>query len=252
MPHPNGPPAGLPRTAMILAAGRGERLRPLTDTLPKPLVTVGGRPIIDRALDRLVDAGVERVVVNVHHHAPALIAHLDAWDGPLEIAISHEETPLETGGGVRHALPLLGSDPVLVINGDAIWLDGPRKALWRLADRWEPETMDALLLTMLTPRVIGYCGRGDWRLQPDGQVSRRREWEIAAYVYASVQIIKPALFRDGPTGAFSTNLIWDHLIEAERLFAVVHDGAWFHVNAPDELAEIDPLLEERNARWLEI
>ena len=243
----------IPRTAMILAAGRGERMRPLTDATPKPMLKAGGAPLIARILDRLAAARVARVVVNTHHLADQIEAFLAEQEPPPEILVSREtERPLETGGGVRHALSLLGDDPVIVCNGDAIWLNGPVPVLTRMAEAWDPARMDALLLTMLAPRVIGPTGPGDFGMNPDGLLRRREGGEILPYIYASVQIIKPQVFEDAPDGPFSMNVIWDRLIERERLYGLVHDGLWFHLNTPEDLAEADPMLDERNARWLEL
>ncbi len=246
------PAFAMPKTAMIMAAGRGERMRPLTDETPKPMLEAGGKPLIDHILARLGAAGVERVVVNTHHHADQIENHLKARQGPPEILISPEPGgALETGGGVKKALPLLGDQAVIICNGDAVWLDGPSPALARMAELWDPERMDALLLTMLAPRVFGSVGRGDFGMDADGRLCWREPPHIAPYLYASVQIIKPQLFADGPEGPFSTVQIWDKLIEQERLFGIVHDGVWFHISTPRDLEMARPMLDERNARWLE-
>jgi len=245
-------PAELPKTAMIMAAGRGERMRPLTDETPKPLLEAGGRPLIDHILERLSDAGVERVIVNTHHLAAQIENHLATLSAPPEILLSPEpDGALETGGGVKRALPLLGQEPVIICNGDAVWLDGPMPMLHRLGEAWDPERMDALLLTMLAPRVFGSVGHGDFAMDPDGRLHWREPPHIAPYLYASVQIIKPALFAAGPEGRFSTVEIWDRLIEQGRLYGLVHDGVWFHISTPDDLAAADPLLDARHARWLD-
>ncbi|NYZ13332.1 nucleotidyltransferase family protein [Azospirillum sp. RWY-5-1] len=241
---------GSPKTAMVLAAGLGLRMRPLTLDRPKPLIPVAGRALLDHALDRLVDAGVETAVVNSHYLGGMITAHL-AGRRDLHIVPSPEETPLDTGGAVRRALPHLGTEPVLTVNADILWLDGPTPALRRLAANWDPERMDALLLLMATTKSVGYDGRGDFHMDPLGLLSRRGESEIAPFVYAGVQIVKPALFgQDTPDGAFSTNLVWDRAMEAGRLYGLAHDGAWFHVGTPDALVESEELLAQGGMRWI--
>jgi MurNAc alpha-1-phosphate uridylyltransferase len=239
------------RRAIILAAGLGERMRPLTETLPKPLLAVGGRAMIDWALDRLEAGGIEEVVVNLFYRGAQIEAHLNGRARP-RIIFSHEAERLETGGGTRQALPLLGENPFLVVNADMIWLDGPTPALARLAARWDEAAMDCLLLLHSAPKAITYDGRGDFTLDPLGRLKRRREREIAPFVYAGVQIVHPRLFAETPPGAFSFNLLFDRAIAAGRAYGLVHDGAWFHIGTPDALAEADPLLNTRNARWLDL
>lgn len=241
---------GAPKTAMVLAAGLGLRMRPLTLDRPKPLIPVAGRALLDHALDRLVAAGVETAVVNSHYLGGMIADHLAGRDD-LTIVLSPEESPLDTGGGVRRALPRLGGDPIYTVNADILWLDGPTPALGRLAANWDPERMDALLLLMATTKSVGYDGRGDFHMDPLGLLSRRGESEIAPFVYAGVQIVKPELFgRDTPDGAFSTNLVWDRAMEAGRLYGLAHDGAWFHVGTPDALAESEELLAQGGMRWI--
>ena len=241
-------PSWMPRKAMVLAAGLGLRMRPLTLELPKPLIAVGGKPMLDHALDRLAAAGVETAVVNAHWHGDKIAAHLKGRTTP-KIVVSHEDTPLETGGGVKKALPHLGDAPVFVVNADIVWLDGPQQALKRAAAHWDPETMDALLLLMSTTKAVGYEGRGDFHMDPLGRLTRRGEGEIAPFVYAGVQIIKPELFKDAPDGAFSTNLVWNRLQESGRLFGLAHDGAWFHIGTPTALLEAEELLATGGIRW---
>lgn len=228
-------------TAMVLAAGRGERMRPLTETTPKPLLAVHGMPMIDRVLCRLADAGVDKAVVNLHHLADRLRAHLDEWEAPA-LAFSEESELLDTGGGVKRALPELGPDPFFVCNGDVVWLDGYRPALERLADAWDPARMDALLLLQPSPIAVGYEGLGDFVMDPAGRLRRRREREVAPFTFAGVQILKPEIFADTPDGAFSLNLIYDRAIEAGRLFGLRHDGAWYHVSRPADLERAEAEL----------
>jgi MurNAc alpha-1-phosphate uridylyltransferase len=236
-----------PRTGMVLAAGRGERLRPITDTLPKPLVKIAGKTLLDHALDRLEMAGVERVVVNVHYLAEIIVEHLKARRTP-EIVISRETVALETGGAVKHALPLLGDEPFFVVNGDSLWLDGKTDALTRLADAWDPAAFDAVLLLQRTASAVGYDeGLGDFALDQLGWPRRRRPSEVVPYLFAGVQLFTPALFREVPKGAFSLNVIYDRAVAAGRLRGIVHDGEWYHVSTPAGLK----LVEDRlRSRWM--
>ncbi|MBB3262773.1 MurNAc alpha-1-phosphate uridylyltransferase [Azospirillum sp. OGB3] len=236
------PSAAVPQKAMVMAAGLGLRMRPLTLERPKPLIPVMGKPMLDHALDRLEEAGVASAVVNSHYKGDMIAAHLAGRTVPA-ITLSPEDTLLETGGGVKKALPLLGIDPVYVVNADILWLDGPSPTLARLARHWNPDEMDALLLLMATTKAVGYEGRGDYHMDPLGRLTRRGEQEIAPFVYAGVQIVKPELFgQDTPDGAFSTNRVWDRAQEAGRLFGLAHDGLWFHIGTPDALAETEEML----------
>lgn len=235
-------PDTAPQMAMVLAAGQGLRMRPLTDHRPKPLIPVLGKPMLDHALDRLAEAGVGRAVVNSHYLGAMIGEHLKDRTAPA-ITLSPEDTLLETGGGVKKALPHLGSAPVYTVNADIFWLDGPVPALRRLAAHWNPAEMDALLLLMATTKSVGYDGLGDYHMDPLGGLTRRGERELAPFVYAGVQIVKPELFAaDTPDGAFSTNLIWDRAQAAGRLFGLAHDGLWFHIGTPAGLREAEELL----------
>lgn len=240
-----------PKTAMVLAAGLGLRMRPLTLERPKPLIKVAGRTMLDYALDRLADAGVERAVVNTHYLGHMIEEHLAERKTP-EIALSPEPEALETGGGVRAALSQLGDEPIYVVNADIVWLDGPDSALRRMAELWDPERMDVMLLLNPTASAIGYEGAGDYFLEADGVARRRAEFEIAPHVYAGVQIVKPELYRDPslPEGKFSNNLIWDKAQAAGRLFGTRHDGLWFHVGTPEALAEAEEIIERGRLRWV--
>ncbi|MEA2755394.1 MAG: N-acetyl-alpha-D-muramate 1-phosphate uridylyltransferase [Aliidongia sp.] len=222
-----------PRIGMVLAAGRGERLRPITDTLPKPLVRIGDRALLDHAIDRLEAAGVERVVVNVHYLGDLIVEHLKARPSP-KITIAHEASALETGGGVTQALNLLGDEPFFVVNGDSLWLEGKVPALDRLAAAWDAETTDAALLLQRTVTAIGYDGggQGDYRLDQLGRPHRRQGVEVVPYVFAGVQLLSPALFKSAPTGAFSLVRLYDKAEAAGRLGGLVHDGEWYHVGDP--------------------
>lgn len=236
-----------PKHAMVLAAGLGTRMRPLTDTTAKPLLKLFGRTLLDHALDRLQGVGVTDVVVNAHWHADQVEAQCATRARP-RLTVQHEDTLLETGGSVRLALPKLGPAPFYVVNGDAFWLDGPSPALARLAAAFDPAEMDALLLVARTSMIQAEVGRGDFVLDPLGRVRRRKEHEVAPYLYAGVQLARPELFAAGPEGAFSANMLWDQAIEAGRLFAMVHDGPWFHLSTPDDLAEAERTLAHVAAR----
>jgi N-acetyl-alpha-D-muramate 1-phosphate uridylyltransferase len=215
---------------MVLAAGLGTRLRPLTDVLPKPLIELNGRPLIDHAIDRLALAGVEHVVVNTHHLAAMLAEHLAGRSHP-QIEISEESQLLETGGGVAQALPSLG-EAFFVINGDVFWLDGKEAALLRLARAFEPNSTDAVLLLQRTVTAVGYEGSGDYMLDAVGPPRRRREREIAPYLFAGIQLLHHRLF-DGVTDrVFSLVRLFDRAEQAGRLHAIVHDGEWYHIGTP--------------------
>ncbi|MCB2099975.1 MAG: nucleotidyltransferase family protein [Rhodobacterales bacterium] len=232
---------------MVLAAGLGKRLRPITDRLPKPLVTVGEQTLIDRTLDRFDEAGVTKVVVNTHHLSHLVEQHLRQRKKPA-ILLSPEETLLETGGGIAHALPLLGPNPFFAANADVMWLNGYESALLRLARRWDAGEMDALLLLHATVYAFGYTGRGDFLIDPLGRLTRRPESEDCPYLFAGVQILHPRLFKNVPKGPFSLNLLYDRAIEDGRLYGLIHDGEWFHVGTPEGLAEAETYL---NIRWPE-
>ena len=230
-----------PRTAMVLAAGMGERMRPLTSETAKPLLRIAGKALIDHALDRLRDAGVELAVVNTHWQAERLRQHLQARPAAPQIIFHHEETLLDTGGAVRAALPLLGPQPFYVVNGDSFWLDGVRPALLRLADAWSDD-QDCILLVHRSFHVQAEVGYGDFALDPWGKVRRPKEREIVPYVYAGVQLAGPALLADTPEGAFSMNKCWDRALARGRARAVVHDGIWFHLSTPSDLADAEAML----------
>ena len=228
----------VPRTAMVLAAGLATRMRPLTEHTAKPLLTVGGQTLLDHALDRLLEAGVDTVAVNAFWQADRVAAHLKARAKPPRTVMKREKTLLDTGGGVRNALDVLGPDPFYVVNGDALWLDGTIPALTRLARAWRDD-IDAVLLVQRTSQISGEVGRGDFMLDPWGVPRRRGEREVAPYLFAGVQLMHPRLLDGMPAGAFSTNRAWDRAIDAGRLRAVVHDGHWFHLSTPSDLLEAD-------------
>jgi len=229
---------------MVLAAGLGTRMRPLTDTTAKPLLTLGGRTLLDHALDHVVAAGVETVVVNAHWHADTVARHLARRPPPPRTVLLREEHLLETGGGVRAALAILGADPFFVVNGDAFWLNGPTQALHRLARAFD-DSLDAVLLVQRTSRVHADVGYGDFTLDKWGRPKRRKEREVVPYLYAGVQLIHPRLLAEMPEGRFSMNRAWDAALAADRLRAVVHDGIWFHLSTPADLLEAEQILEAR-------
>lgn len=228
----------MPETAMVMAAGFGKRLRPFTDKVPKPLTKVLGVPLIDVALNRLAAAGVKRAVVNLHHLGEQIREHLKDRKAP-EILFSEEEEILETGGGIVKAMPLLGDKPFFTVNAKIIWLNGKTDCLVRLAQMFDPERMDALLLLQPTVTAVGYNGMGDFIMAPGGTLMRKKEREVAPFLYAGIQLCHPRLFRDTPKGAFSTNLVWDRAMEEGRLHGIRHDGEWYHVSTPEHLQEVE-------------
>lgn len=222
-----------PKCGMVLAAGLGLRMRPLTDRLPKPLISFGGRTLLDHAIDRLEAAGCERVVVNAHYLADMIERHLAARRSP-RVTLSREAELLETGGGVLNALPLL-DDAFYAVNSDIFWLDGKVPALLRLARVFNPERHDAVLLLQRTVTALGYEGPGDFIIDPQGRVRRRREREVAPHLFAGVQLLSKRLFADCVPGKFSLNPLYDRAIEQGRLAAIVHDGEWYHIGTPQGL-----------------
>ncbi|PWR19576.1 nucleotidyltransferase family protein [Zavarzinia compransoris] len=233
-------------TAMVLAAGKGMRMRPLTDRLPKPLVRVDGRSLLDRLLDRLAAAGIRRAVVNVHHLADQIEARLAArraeGQGPETLVSDERGDLLETGGGVARALPLLGPAPFLVCNADTFWLQGVQAPLAAMIAAFDPARMDALLLLAPTVTAIGLEGFGDFLMAADGGLTRRPELEVAPFVYAGCAIMTPAAFTDLPPGAFSLNLLWDRAIGTGRLFGHRLDGQFLHVGTIPAIAEAEAAL----------
>lgn len=242
-PVPNAP---VPHTAMVMAAGLGKRMRPLTATRPKPLVEVAGKPLIDHAFDRLRSAGVKRAVVNVHYLADALEAHVTHRVKDIEVIVSDERKQLmETGGGLVQARDLLGDGPFLCVNSDNLWVDGPTDAIRQLAAAWDDEKMDALLLLVPLARAHNHPGNGDFHLDAFGKiVGRRKPGRLAPFVYTGVQILSPRVIRDWPEGPFSTNLFWERAITAGRAYGVVHQGLWFDVGSPPAIAATEAVLAD--------
>ncbi len=230
-------------TAMVLAAGLGVRMRPLTNTRPKALVEIKGKPLIEFAFDRLCAAGVEKAVINVHY----LAEQLEAWarrQAEPRIEISREcEELLDTGGGLVKALPLLGSNPFFVLNSDSFWIDGAEPALERLRHTWDEAAMDCLLLLCPKEKTLGYQGRGDFVLSDDGHATRRTT-DGEGLVYIGAYLVHPRLFEAAPQGKFSMNLLWDRAISRGRLFGIAHSGTWIHVGTPDAIAIAERALAE--------
>ena len=229
-------------TAMLMSAGLGKRMRPLTATRPKPLVQVAGQALMDHALDRIEEAGIRRTIVNVHYLPDAIEGHLKTRAGQTaaDYVISDERPLLlETGGGLVKALPLLGDKPFLCANSDNLWTNGPIDSIRALGNRWNDDEMDALLLMVPHARAAGHKGQGDFRMDPLGRLSRRQPGRIAPFVFTGVQILSPRLIADPPGDVFSTNVFWDRAIKAGRAYGFVHQGLWFDVGTPEAI----PLVE---------
>lgn len=226
---------------MVLAAGLGLRLRPITLTTPKPLVMVGGITMLDRVLDRLAEHGVALAVVNTHHLGDQIARHVAARARP-RIALSHEAVLLDTGGGVKKALTLLGDAPFFIANSDLLWTDGRVPALQRLAEAWDDARMDTLLLLQPTERAYGYDGAGDFFMNADGTLRRRVSEPSAPYLFAGVQLVHPRLFADAPDGKFSLNLLFDRAAAVGRLYGLAHQGGWYHVGTPESLKGVEAAL----------
>lgn len=228
-------------TAMVMAAGMGTRMQPLTANCPKPLVQVAGKALIDHSLDSLANAGIARAVVNTHYLADMLEGHLAKRSKP-QITLSDERALLlETGGGMASAAALL-PDPFFCLNSDNVWLDGPQNAFHELSNAWNPDSMDALLLVVSHDRAHNYVGKGDFHLDPHGRLSRRRTGRIAPYIYTGIQLVSHRLLRDAPSGPFSTNVLWQRAMDEGRLFGLAHTGLWFEVGEPGAIAPTEALL----------
>ena len=237
-------PAEVPQTAMIMAAGLGKRMRPLTATRPKPLIEVNGKALLDHVLEKLSTAGVSKIVVNVHYLADALEAHLATRAHGLEVVISDERSLLmETGGGLVKAEPLIDCDPFLSLNSDNLWIDGPADTIKLLASQWEGSKMDALLLLVPQARALNHRGMGDFHMDREGRIRRRERSHVAPFVFTGIQMISKNLLRDAPDGPFSTNVLWDRAIEEGRAFGAVHQGLWFDVGTPQSIPMTEEALE---------
>jgi MurNAc alpha-1-phosphate uridylyltransferase len=230
-------------TAMVLAAGLGKRMRPLTDVVPKPLVRLKSKPLIDHVLDRLAAGGIKRAVVNVHYLPDLIEAHLASRTNPAIIISDERDALLDTGGGVVRALPLLGDAPFLIHNSDSVWIEGVGSNIARLIQAFDPDRMDSLMLLALGATSLGYDGHGDFAMDADGVLSRRGERREAPFVFTGVSIAHPRLFEDAPKGAFSLNTLWDRAIDRGRLFGLRLEGAWMHVGTPQSVEEAE--------RWID-
>ena len=229
-------------TAMLMAAGLGKRMRPLTETRPKPLVKVAGKALMDHALDRLAAGGIKTVVVNVHYLADTVEAHLRTRKD-MDFRISDERAKLlETGGGLIHARPLLGDKPFICANSDNLWIDGPAETLGMMQRLWDPERMDALLLLVPLARANCHSGPGDFHMDANGRLTRRKTAHVAPFVFTGVQILSPRLLVDPPADVFSTNIFWNRAIEAGRLYGAVHQGLWFDVGTPQAIPVVESMI----------
>jgi MurNAc alpha-1-phosphate uridylyltransferase len=224
-----------PTSAMVLAAGLGLRMRPITETIPKPLVQVAGKTLLDHVLDKLVETGVETAVVNVHYLPDQIIRHLGDRKRPRIVISDERDEILGTGGGVVKALPQLGTEPFYHLNADTLWIDGARSNLSRLAETFDADRMDMLMLVASTATSIGYDGRGDYTMSSDGALHARKENQIAPFVYAGAAIISPRLFENAPKGEFGLPSLFATAEEAGRLFGLRLDGTWMHVGTPDAI-----------------
>lgn len=230
-------------TAMLMAAGLGKRMRPLTATRPKPLVKVAGKALMDHALDRLEAGGIERAIINVHYLADTVVAHVKARKTAMEIMISDESAQLlETGGGLMKAAPMLGDAPFLCANSDNLWIDGPRDSIAVLSDLWDDDGMDALLLVVPHARATCHSGPGDFHMDSSGRLTRRKPGHIAPFVFTGVQIMSPRLLHDPPGDVFSTNVFWNRAMEAGRLFGASHQGLWFDVGTPQAIPIVETVI----------
>jgi MurNAc alpha-1-phosphate uridylyltransferase len=235
--------AAVPDTAMVMAAGLGKRMRPLTATRPKPLIEVNGKPLIDHVFDKLRAAGISKAVVNVHYLADVLEAHLAANADGIDIKVSDErQLLLETGGGLVQAAPMIDSDPFFAINSDNFWVDGPSDTLRLHASHWDEEAMDALLLLVPHARAYNHRGLGDFHMDRFGRLSRRGRLKVAPYVITGIPLVSKRLLKDAPEGAFSTNILWNRAIAEGRCYGAVHQGLWFDVGTPASVKATEATL----------
>ena len=230
-------------TVMLMAAGLGKRMRPLTAAMPKPMVRVAGKPLIDRAMDRIEDAGIAKAVVNVHYLAESIEAHLKARKSPSVTFSDERAELLETGGGmVKASKAGLLPDPFFACNADSIWLDGPRNAFRDLSHAWDPDRMDALLLVVTHARAHNFDGTGDFYMDGAGRLKRKLPGRIAPFIYTGIQLVSHRLLRDAPDGKFSTNILWDRAIAEDRLFGVAFTGLWYEVGTPQHIRPTEEAL----------
>ena len=233
----------MPKAAMVFAAGLGARMRPITETVPKPLVKVAGKALIDHCLDRFAEAGVARAVVNVHWLADQIEAHLAARSEPAIVFSDERAQLLDQGGGIKRALPLLGPAPFFLCNTDAFWIEGPRSNLRRLAAAFDPERMDAILLVAASAGAVGVDWPGDFTLDADGRLAAREDRRIAPFVYTGVGVIKPALFAQQEAEVFRLAPFFFEAARQGRLFGLRLDGLWLHVGRPESIAEAERAID---------
>ena len=236
-------PSPMPSTAMVFAAGLGARMRPITQTLPKPLIEVAGRALIDHCLDRFAENGVARAIVNVHWLADQIEAHLAKRRAPRVLISDERERLLDQGGGIKRALPLIGAEPFFLCNTDAFWIEGPRSNLARLAAAFNPETMDAMLLVAASAGAVGVDWPGDFNMDRDGRLSQREHRQVAPFVYTGVGIIKPELFAGIGEDVFRLAPFFFQSAQKGRLFGLRLDGLWLHVGRPESIAEAEKAID---------
>jgi len=240
-------PKIIPKKAMVLAAGLGKRMRPLTEKMPKPLIEVCGKTLLDHGLDALVRAGVEEAIINVHYHADQIEAHV-ASRKDLKVTISDErDMLLDSGGGIVKALPQLGTNPFYLINADSFWIEGFQPNLVRMAKLWNAHEMDMLLLLSGMATAVGFGSKGDFHMDPDGRLMRRGEGHVAPFAYSGAAILDPKIFADAPQGKFSLNKQFDTAIENERLFGMRLEGLWLHVGTPEAIIEAEDAIAKSAA-----
>lgn len=227
---------------MVLGAGLGTRMRPYTDKVPKPLVPLAGKPLLDHVLDRLALAGVEKAVVNVHYMADQMEDHLRGRATPAIVISDERDLLLDTGGGVKHALPHLGEGDFFIHNSDSVWLEGQTPCLDQMMAAWDPDRMDSLLLLAPVANTLGYSGRGDFDMDVEGRIRRPMAEEEVPFVFTGVSIANAALFKNAPEGPFSLNLLWDEALERGRLYGLRHEGTWMHVGTPDAVKEAEECI----------
>lgn len=232
----------VPRTAIVLAAGLGTRMRPITERLPKALVAVAGKPLIDWGLDALAAVGVEQVVVNVHHHADQVAAYLARREHPRIVVSDERDQLLDSAGAIVKALPELGTEPFFVLNADTFWIDGARPNLERLAEQWDPARMDILLMIAAMSQATGYGGKGDFLMEKDGQLARVPEREVSPFIYAGVAIVHPRIFEGEAVRPASLNTYFDRVIAEGRLYGMRMDGIWLTVGTPEAIAEAEAAI----------
>jgi MurNAc alpha-1-phosphate uridylyltransferase len=235
-------PTFFPDTAMVFAAGLGTRMRPITNTIPKPLVKVAGKPLIDHTLDCLADAGVATAIVNVHYFPDQIIGHLRSRTNPRVIISDERALLLDQGGGIKKAIAAIGKKPFFVCNTDAFWIEGPGSNLKRLADAWRPDSMDALLLVASTTASVGVDWRGDFSMDSWGRLNKRLEGEVAPFVYSGVGILKPELIASESRDVFGLAPIFFSLAQSGRLYGLRLDGLWLHVGSPDAIVEAETAI----------